>query len=229
MQYANIRKAVFIDRPNRFIANVKLEGRVVQVHVKNTGRCRELLIPGADVYIQGSDNLNRKTAYSLISVQKGDRLINMDSQAPNHVWAEFLDTKPVLPGFGRVEHYKREVAYGASRMDFYVESGYGNGYIEVKGCTLEADGVARFPDAPTERGTRHIYELTKAVQCGIYATAVFVIQMENICYFEPNRCMDPAFADALQQAQKVGVHLLAYTCHVTPEILEIATEIPVSI
>ena len=227
MRYVDMQKAIFLERPNRFIALVAVDGQIVRAHVKNTGRCRELLVPGASVYVQHSSSPERKTAWSLIGVEKGSRLINMDSQAPNTVWAEFLDTLPDLPGIGRIQKYRREVRYGMSRMDFWFASEEGEGYMEVKGCTLEEDGIARFPDAPTERGTRHLHELTTAAQNGLLAAAVFIIQMENIRHFEPNSRTDPAFADALKRASEAGVQLYAYTCRVEPAALDIGDTVPI--
>ena len=224
MQYANIILGRFVSRPNRFIAHVELDGQEVVCHVKNTGRCRELLVPGARVWLSKSDNTARKTAYDLIAVEKGDLLINMDSAAPNAVFGAFARAGKFLPD---TETVKAEVRYGASRFDFCIAAGGQIHYVEVKGVTLEEDGVVRFPDAPTERGVRHIRELMAAKAQGFGAHIVFVIQMERAAYFAPNARTHPAFADALKEAAEAGVGIHAYTCRVMPDGLEIADLVPV--
>lgn len=217
MKYDNIAPAVFISRPNRFIANVTLNGEELVCHVKNTGRCRELLTPGATVYLQRSENPKRTTKYDLIAVRKGGRLINMDSAAPNKVFAEYLAAGRFFPGPALI---RPETPFGSSRLDFYVETGERRAFCEVKGVTLEEDGVVRFPDAPTRRGVRHLGELVRCVEAGFEAWAVFIVQMENVRYFEPNRAAHPEFARALKDARDAGVGLLALDCAVTTDGIE---------
>lgn len=216
MKYNNIVKGEFIDRPNRFIANVLIDNNIEVCHVKNTGRCKELLVKGSTVYLQKSDNPNRKTKYDLIAVQKGDRLINMDSQIVNYVALEFV---PNL--FDNIKFIKPEYKYGNSRFDIYVETDTDKIFIEVKGVTLENDGVVSFPDAPTERGVKHLKELQKAVTEGYRAYVLFVVQMSDIKYFEPNSITHPEFADELKKAKENGVIPLAYDCAVTPDSIKI--------
>ena len=226
MIYANIREAVFLRRPNRFIAMAELDGAETVCHVKNTGRCRELLIPGAKVYLQRAENPLRKTAWDLIAVQKGERLINMDAAAPNTVFGEWLRRG----GAGFVpELLKPECVHGDSRFDFYLEHRNRRIFAEVKGVTLEEDGVVRFPDAPTERGVKHLRGLAQAVKEGYEAWAVFVIQMKDVFFFEPNRKTDPAFAEALTAAAAAGVKILALDCTVTADSITIADSVPVRI
>lgn len=226
MIYENIRKAVFLSRPNRFIAHVKLDGKDTVCHVKNTGRCRELLIPGAAVYIQQAQNPERKTRWDLIAVEKGERLINMDAAAPNAVFGEWLSAG----GAGFVPDLIRpEYVHGDSRFDFYLEQGGRRIFAEVKGVTLEEAGVVRFPDAPTERGVKHLRGLASCVAEGFEAWAVFVIQMQNVEHFEPNRATHPAFADALRDAEASGVRLLALDCEVTPQSVRIHREVPIKL
>ena len=234
MRYGKVIAGTFIDRPNRFIANVRIQGRgnepdsdpVVRCHVKNTGRCRELLIPGAEVFLSVSDNPSRSTAYDLIAVRKGKRLINMDSQIPNDVAAEYLAH---IPMFSDITSLKREFVYGESRIDIMAE-GNGKRYlVEVKGVTLEDNGVVRFPDAPTERGVKHIRELIRSMDDGYIPCLLFVIQMDDVLYFEPNRATDPAFADALRDAKDAGVNILAYTCAVTPDSMDLKDPVEVRI
>lgn len=222
MQYESVVPGRFLSRPNRFIAQVEAEGGVWTVHVKNTGRCRELLTPGSAVYLEKSGNPRRKTAYDLIAVQKGDLLVNMDAQAPNQVFAEWLE--PQLPE-GAVLH--REYRYGDSRLDFCVEGPRGLFLIEVKGVTLEEGGEARFPDAPTERGVKHIHELRKAAEAGLGAALFFVVQMEGMKSVAPNDETHPAFGEALREAAAHGVRVCAWDCAVTPESLTIRREVPV--
>ncbi|WRS28312.1 DNA/RNA nuclease SfsA [Oscillospiraceae bacterium MB08-C2-2] len=222
MEYKKIKKGSFWERPNRFIALVEIEGTVQTCHVKNTGRCRELLVPGAVVYLEGSDNPNRKTAYSIVAVEKGTRLINMDSQAPNQVWEEALLRDFSLTGLkDPLVSLRREVKYGDSRLDFLAQTDAGPVYMEVKGVTLEEDGAVFFPDAPTERGIKHLHELERVVGEGGRAFAVFVIQLEDVAYFAPNDATHPAFGKALCHAQQAGVGILAYDCRVTPGSLQI--------
>lgn len=224
MQYTNIRKAKFIDRPNRFIAHVELDGKEETVHVKNTGRCRELLIPGAAVYIQDGCNPERKTRWDLIAVEKGSRMINMDSQVPNKVVKEWLEEGNLLDGITKI---KPEYTYGDSRIDLYAETDSQKVLIEVKGVTLEEDGVVRFPDAPSDRAVKHVEELKRAVLEGYEAYVFFVIQMKGVRYFTPNADTHPEFAKALEEAAQAGVHVAAYDCHVTEDSIRIAQEVPV--
>ncbi len=216
MKYNNIIKGEFIDRPNRFIANVLIDNNIEVCHVKNTGRCKELLVKGSTVYLQKSDNPNRKTKYDLIAVQKGDRLINMDSQIVNYVALEFI---PNL--FDNIKFIKPEYKYGNSRFDIYVETDTDKIFIEVKGVTLENDGVVSFPDAPTERGVKHLKELQKAVTEGYRAYVLFVVQMSDVKYFEPNSKTHPEFANEFKKAKENGVVPLAFNCAVTPDSIEI--------
>ncbi len=230
MQYHNIKPAVFLARPNRFIARVRVDGTELAVHVKNTGRCRELLVPGCRVYLEPAENPARKTPYSLVAVEKGERLINMDSAAPNVVVAEAIRGGLLLPGMDAPARlYKPEVRFGDSRLDGYLETPGLSGYIEVKGVTLEENGVVRFPDAPTERGVRHLGELERAVALGKYACAVFVIQMEQADYFTPNDATHPEFGAALRHAAGHGVQIAAYSCRVTPDTLMLSTPVKVEL
>ncbi len=224
MIYENILPAVFVDRPNRFIAHVELNGRLEVCHVKNTGRCRELLIPGCRVYVQHQPSPTRKTAYDLIAVEKGERLLNMDANAPNRVFNEYVRAGRFLRGWPVI---RPETTHGDSRFDFYLESPGHRLFAEVKGVTLEDDGVMRFPDAPTERGVKHLEGLARCVQEGYEAWAVFVIQTEDVRWMEPNRRTHPAFADAMRQAAQAGVHLLALDCHTEPDRLEICRPVEI--
>ena len=224
MTYDRIVEGRFIQRPNRFIAHVELNGERVVCHVKNTGRCRELLIPGARVLLQRAENPARKTAYDLISVWKGERLINMDAAAPNAVFAQWLREG----GLGFVPSLvKPECTHGDSRFDFYFEREGRGCFAEVKGVTLEEDGAARFPDAPTERGVKHIRELQRAVSQGLDATLCFVIQMKGIRSVAPNDGTHPAFGAALREAAAAGVRVAAWDCDVTPDSLTIRRPVPV--
>jgi len=224
MIYENILPAVFVDRPNRFIAHVELNGRLEVCHVKNTGRCRELLIPGCRVYVQHQPSPTRKTAYDLIAVEKGERLLNMDANAPNRIFGEYVRAGRFLRGWSVI---RPETTHGDSRFDFYLESPGHRLFAEVKGVTLEDDGVMRFPDAPTERGVKHLEGLARCVQEGYEAWAVFVIQTEDVRWMEPNRRTHPAFADAMRQAAQAGVHLLALDCHTEPDRLEICRPVEI--
>lgn len=230
MRYQNIRRGRFIRRPNRFIAHVALEGEEVACHVKNTGRCRELLTPGAAVYLEETANPRRKTCFDLVAVEKpvdggaGPLLVNMDAQAPNRVFQEWAQAGGFLPGLTCL---KPEQRWGASRFDFYFEAGARRGFVEVKGVTLEEDGHARFPDAPTERGVKHIRELALCRREGLEAYLCFVIQMAGMRDFAPNDETHPAFGQALREAARSGVEVLARACRVTPDTLEIAGAVPV--
>ena len=218
MNYEHIVEGRFQERPNRFVAKVELDGRVETVHVKNTGRCRELLVKGAKVYLEKSPNRERATAYDLVAVEKGDRVINMDSQAPNKAVGEWLRGGGL---FSDVSLVRPETKFGNSRFDFYVETGAEKIFIEVKGVTLEEDGVVRFPDAPSDRAVKHVGELIAAKRQGYRVFVLFVIQMEGVEYFTPNRDTHPEFADALCEAVEAGVEVLAYDCLVTPRTMEI--------
>lgn len=217
MQYENVTPALFMDRPNRFIANVSMNGTIETVHVKNTGRCKELLLPGATVFLTEPGSKGRKTRYDLIAVRKDNgRLVNIDSQAPNKVVYDWLRSQ----GFTKVIP---EYTYGNSRIDFYMENDVGSRtdkyLVEVKGCTLERDGIGFFPDAPTQRGTKHLRELIKAAKEGYHAYAAFVIQMDNITEVRPNTDTDPDFSEAFEEARHKGVHILFLPCHVEPDSL----------
>lgn len=211
MEYKKIKEAVFIKRPNRFLAEVEIDGKNELVHVKNTGRLKELLKKGVKVILEEGDNPNRKTRYSLIAVYKGNEIVNIDSQAPNTVAYEAVKSGKIKE-IGIPDILKREVKYGNSRFDLYYEKDCIKGFIEVKGVTLDVCGTARFPDAPTERGAKHIRELIKAQSEGYKCAVLFVIQMKNIKAFEPNYDTDIEFAKALYQAEENGVSILAYDC-----------------
>ena len=220
MKYENIRKAVFVNRPNRFIAKVSLDGREETVHVKNTGRCRELLIPGAEVWLTAPGSPGRKTVYDLVAVRKSNGLlINIDSQAPNRVAREWLETQcfdRVIPEF----------PYGDSRIDFCMLRQGRQYLMEVKGCTLERDGIGYFPDAPTERGVKHLHELIRAAQEGTRAMLAFVIQMDGVKEVRANMETHPAFGTSLEKAKTAGVDVLFLPCHVEPDSIDHRAEPP---
>lgn len=225
--YKNITKGLFISRPNRFIAKVAIGDKEHTVHVKNTGRCKELLIPGCSVYLTAADNPNRKTKYDLIAVEKQRKnntplLINMDSQIVNSAAEEWLKKGEL---FGKEANIRREVTWGNSRFDFYIETGNKKIFLEVKGVTLEQDGIAMFPDAPTERGIKHINELIKAKSEGFDSYILFIIQMKEIKEFIPNDLTHPAFGAALKKAQKAGVNILAMDCIITPDTITVDKEV----
>ena len=214
MKYSNIVKAKFISRPNRFIAHVELDGKEIVVHVKNTGRCKELLLPGRTVFLEKASNLERKTPYDLVAVETPIGIVNIDSQAPNSVVKEWLlkqDYDKVVP----------EYKYGDSRIDFYMEKGEDKYLLEVKGCTLIKDGIGYFPDAPTERGVKHLHELTKAIEKGYKPMAALVIQVENVKEVRPNVETHPEFGVALQEAKAAGVEILCLPCKVSEDELVI--------
>ena len=215
MKYGNITKASFIDRPNRFTAHVELNGRIETVHVKNTGRCRELLRPGAEVWLTAPETAGRKTRFDLVAVRKENGLlINIDSQAPNKVvreWLERQDYDRIVP----------EYTFGASRIDFYLERGEEKTLMEVKGCTLEVDGIGYFPDAPTERGVKHLRELASAVKQGYHAVIAFAIQMDGVTEVRPNTETHPEFGEAMAEAIEAGVQVLFLPCHVEPDELNV--------
>ena len=226
MIYRKIKKGIFLDRPNRFVAHVFLDGKEETVHVKNTGRCRELLIKGTEVILEESDNPKRKTKYSLIAVYKGNKLINMDSQAPNSAAYEAVKNG-VIKEIGVPEFLKREVSYSKSRFDLYFEKDGKKGFIEVKGVTLEKDSMTYFPDAPTQRGTRHLEELIKAYEEGYEAFVLFVIQMKGVIGFSPNYETDLNFAQALKDSQNKGVKIIAYDCNVNEDEMNIDSPVNV--
>lgn len=226
MQYGKILPARFLARPNRFVARVEAEGQELVCHVKNTGRCRELLVPGVTVWLEESPNPNRKTKFDLIAVEKGERLINMDAQAPNRVFGEWAQSGHFREGLTLL---RPEMTYGSSRFDFYWESSKSRGFVEVKGVTLEEDGVVRFPDAPTLRGVKHLEELVKAHEAGYEAAVCFVIQMGDVEYFAPNDATHPEFGQALRRAAAAGVEVLAMDCAVTPQTLTMGNPVPVKL
>lgn len=224
MKYLNMERALFKERPNRFIAYVETtHGREI-CHVKNTGRCKELLPEDAVVYVQRNDNPARKTKLDLITVEKNQYLINMDSQAPNQAVKEWLEEGNLFSENAKIYP---ERTYGESRFDFYIEDGERKAFMEVKGVTLEIDGVCRFPDAPTERGVKHIKELQKCLEEGYEAYILFVIQMSPVEYLEPNDATHKAFGDALREAAKAGVHVMARDCSVSIDSMEIMNEVEV--
>lgn len=223
MIYENMRPGIFRDRPNRFIAHVELDGKLETVHVKNTGRCRELLVPGAKVWCQRSENPARKTKFDLICVEKGPYLINMDSQAPNKAVQEWL----LGGGLGQIRDLRPETVHGDSRFDFAFRKGDKQCYLEVKGVTLEDGGICAFPDAPTERGAKHLRGLQRAVTEGCVCYALFVIQMRPVLYLHPNDATDPAFGKALREAAAGGVHVLAVDCQVTPNSMTVGQTVEV--
>ena len=219
MQYDNVRSAIFLRRMNRFSAQVVLDGQTETVHVKNTGRCGELLLPGCEVWLSRAQNPQRKTAYDLITVRKDTgALFNIDSQAPNQVALEWLKTQPW-------DELKPEYTWGASRFDFYMRRGAQQYLMEVKGCTLERNGVGYFPDAPTERGAKHLRELAQAAREGYRTCIAFVIQTDGVTEVRPNRQTDPAFAAALEEASRAGVTVLYLPCHVETDSLAITADI----
>ena len=224
MHYKKIHPAIFCSRPNRFVARVELEGAETTCHVKNTGRCRELLVPGAVVYLEESENPARKTKYDLVAVEKGARLINMDAQAPNQVFGEWARAGRFVPGLTLL---RPETKFGNSRFDFYWEAPGRRGFVEVKGVTLEEDGVVRFPDAPTLRGVKHLEELMAAREAGYEAAVCFVVQMDRVSWFEPNDRTHPEFGAALRRAAEGGVQVSALWCRVEPDKLDIAGEVEV--
>jgi len=226
MKYSNIKEAEFLGRPNRFIAICNVDGVEEICHVKNTGRCRELLTQGVKVYLEKSNNPNRKTKYDLVAVKKGNEIFNIDSQAPNHVVQEWIKKGGL---FRDVTMVKPEAVYGDSRFDFYVEHGGTSAFVEVKGVTLEEDGVLLFPDAPTVRGVKHINELINARKNGYEAYIIFVVQTEKAKYFTPNMKTHKEFGEALELAYKNGVKILCYSCRTGTGYLEIGRPVPVKL
>ena len=225
MFYQNIVPGIFLSRPNRFIAHILIDGKETVCHVKNTGRCKELLSPGATVWCEKASNPTRKTQYDLIAVQKGDRLINMDSQAPNKAAFEWLSSG----GLGAIQNLRPETTYGASRFDFSFQKDGKMCFLEVKGVTLEKDGVCAFPDAPTDRGAKHLKELTALTKEGFRAYVLFVIQMSDVSYLHPNDQTDPAFGKALREAAAAGVQILAYDCAVTPNSMTLQNPVAIKL
>ncbi len=223
VRYAKMVAGTFLSRPNRFIAHIAIDGKEEICHVKNTGRCRELLIPGTQVWCLDADSPARKTRYDLIAVQKGDRLINMDSQAPNAAVRQWLDAG----GLGPIEDLKAESRHGDSRFDFSFTKDGVPCFLEVKGVTLETDGVCAFPDAPTQRGVKHLRELTALARSGYGAYVLFVIQMADVRYLHPNDATDPAFGKALREAAAAGVQILAMDCAVTPDSMTLRQSVEV--
>ena len=217
MHYDSVVSGRFLRRPNRFIAHIEIDGKEEICHVKNTGRCKELLTPDACVFCEISSNPNRKTKYDLVVVQKGTRLINIDSQAPNKAVGEWLQRG----GLGAAEQLRAEVTHGDSRFDFSFLLDGRHCYLEVKGVTLENDGICAFPDAPTERGTKHLRGLAEAASKGYGAYVLFVIQMSDVQYLHPNDITDPTFSRALREAAAAGVQVLAVDCHVTPDSMTV--------
>ncbi len=224
MLYERIEEAVFRSRPNRFLAQVVTERGGEVCHVKNTGRCRELLVPDARIWVQRNESAHRKTALDLIAVEKNGRVINMDSQIPNQVAKEWIRAGHLLDGPTVI---RREVRYGTSRFDLYLEKGSRRMYVEVKGVTLEEDGIARFPDAPTERGVKHVEELIACKNDGYETVILFIIQMKGVRYLEPNDRTHAAFREALRRAEKAGVQVLAADCVVTPASIRADREVEV--
>ena len=229
MRYSNLREAAFVRRLNRFAAEVEMDGAVERVHAKNTGRCAELLVPGNRVWLERSGNPARKTAFDLVAVEKrtpqGARLVNMDSMAPNRAAAEWLEAG----GLGRLEDLRAEVTVGDSRFDFTARQGDRPVAVEVKGCTLEAGGVARFPDAPTLRGLKHVNGLTRLASEGWRCALLVVIQMKGVALFRPNWVTQPAFGEALLTARDAGVEIIAMDCRVAPGVVEINAPVPVAL
>lgn len=235
MKYQAVRDARFLSRPNRFIAQVELDGVEETVHVKNTGRCRELLVPGCTVFLEESSNLARKTRFDLIAVEKARSgqpplLINMDAQAPNKVFGEWMAAGyGAALGLPRPDLLRPETTWGNSRFDFYWEESKSRGFVEVKGCTLERSGLALFPDAPTLRGVKHLRELAAARRAGYQCTVCFVLQMKGCRAFCPNEATHPEFAQALRDAAEAGVRVLAVDCRVTPDSLVMDQPVPVQL
>jgi sugar fermentation stimulation protein A len=229
MRYYNIKTGIFIERQNRFVAQVNIDGKIETVHVKNTGRCKELLIEGAKVYLEHFSGTNRKTSWSLISVKKGNRLINIDSQIPNRVVEEALKngTIKLFDTKTKITFLKPEYTYGNSRFDFYFETETQKGFIEVKGVTLEEEGIVRFPDAKTQRGYKHVMELIEASKSGYLAYIIFVVQMKNVKWFEPNYKTDEQFSRSLSFAWENGVKILAFDCYVGEDIIVAGEEVNV--
>lgn len=228
MKYINVVEGIFLERPNRFIALVKIGNSVESVHVRNTGRCRELLIKGARVFLERIEKKHRKTSYSLMSVYKGSKLVNVDSQIPNKVVKEAIINGLVKEVY-KPDIIRSEIKYNNSRFDLYYEKDNKKGFIEVKGVTLENNNIAMFPDAPTQRGTKHLYEMAKAVEEGYRGIIIFLIQMNGIYSFQPNKIMDKDFYNALIYAKKAGVELLSYNCLVQKDVIKLHKKVNIAI
>ena len=224
MRYERVVTGRFISRPNRFIAKVEVDGKEETVHVKNTGRCKEILRPGVTVVLFDSENPERKTRYDLIAAYKGDMLINIDSQAPNRAFQEFIPKSGLFSDDPKIHP---EYTHGDSRFDFYIEDGERKIFVEVKGVTLEHDGICSFPDAPTERGLKHLRGLKRAVDEGYECYAAFVIQMKPMRYFTPNYATHEEFGQVLEEVNKAGVGILAYDCIVEPDSMTVDSPVPV--
>lgn len=230
MEYAQVLPAEFLARPNRFVARCRLGGEEVTAHVPNTGRCRELLVPGCTVYLAPAGSPRRRTRFTLVCVDKAGTLINIDSLAPNRVFREAVEAgRLLLPGLGPITRLRPETVFDRSRFDFYLESGPHRAFAEIKGVTLEENGVARFPDAPTERGLKHVRETGCAVAEGYLAYLVFIVQMKGAGRLCPNWQTQPAFGEALRQAREQGVHLLAFDCAVAPGAIALAGPVPLDL
>lgn len=227
MKYPNTLQAIFLERPNRFVARCLLEGHEVVAHVPNTGRCKELLVPGRLVFLVYYPQPERRTRYTLVAVDKDGLLINIDSQAPNRVVGEALEAGTLQVTTRYPTLVRREAIFGSSRLDFMVEAGEERALVEVKGVTLEENGEVRFPDAPTLRGLRHLEEISMAVVKGCSAYLIFVVQMEQAECFVPNDAAQPQFGEALRQAERLGVRLIARLCHLTSQEITLGEEIPI--
>ncbi|TYQ15132.1 UNVERIFIED_CONTAM: sugar fermentation stimulation protein A [Acetivibrio alkalicellulosi] len=228
MKYSLIKKGVFLNRPNRFIANVSIDGREETVHVKNTGRCKEILIHGTSVVLEESQNKERKTRYSLIAAYKDNMLINIDSQVPNQVVFEAVK-QGKIEELKNISHIRKETKYKNSRFDLYYEKEGLKGFVEIKGVTLEKDGIAKFPDAPTQRGTKHIYEIINSSENGYQSFIFFLIQFRGVKYFTPNRIMDESFAYALKEAHNKGIAILVYDSIVTENGIDLGDMVELKI
>ncbi|NLL96812.1 MAG: DNA/RNA nuclease SfsA [Clostridiaceae bacterium] len=228
MKYLNIVKAKFIERPNRFIAKCEYNGGIITAHVRNTGRCRELFIPGATVFLEKADNKKRKTGFSVIGVEKGKRLINIDSTASNKVLREAVKSGLELSGLNSVTLIRSEKQFMDSRFDLYIETDTKKALVEVKGVTLEENNIALFPDAPTERGIKHLKELAKAASKGYEAYIAFIVQMKDVLSFSPNVKTHPEFGYELKKASEAGVHVLCFDCHVGEDFISLGDPIPVN-
>jgi len=226
LKYNDVIEGIFLNRPNRFIAEVLIDNNVERVHVKNTGRCKEILVYGTKVYLEKSNNANRKTKFSIISAFKENTLINIDSQAPNKVVYEAIKSGKI-DEFKDITYIRREVVFDKSRFDLYYERGKKKGFIEIKGVTLEKDKLALFPDAPTERGAQHVEEMIKAKKEGLEGFIFFLIQMENISIFTPNYLMDKKFGENVKRAKSCGVNIIGYNSIVTKNEIKIGKKIKI--
>lgn len=226
MEYNTVLPGRFLARPNRFIAHIEIDGKTEICHVKNTGRCRELLLPGAEVYVVPATNPDRKTRFDLVAVRRGEAMINIDSIAPNLAFGKWVEKSGF---FGKLCTIRPECTFRSSRFDFYLETDAEKIFCEVKGVTLTENGIVRFPDAPTERGSKHLRELMECIRSGFSAHVFFIAQMEDVQYFTPNRTMDPVFADTLLEAARLGVGVHCLSCNVTPSSMEIKDFVPVQL